>query len=216
MDTKTIKVETWLPLFPGFYNTLYEMDTDRVLYDYNEDDDWHHEERKEKGYTLEQEIDYDDLEIENSNYENAVAKSFTELIEKELKKYVKKITFQAVSSPREYNYYNDSINIEVEIDIEAIQKYFEDSMIQSQFLDSLKAIYTSRDGFISFHSNNVDIWLQDINNLPNIDKIEHKIGSILDFIICNEIDMDELEIHEKVMEDISESEFCSLQEKEID
>ena len=35
---KTIKIETWLPLFPGFYNTVYSMDDDGVLEGYNEND----------------------------------------------------------------------------------------------------------------------------------------------------------------------------------
>ncbi len=215
---RTTKIETWCPLFPGFYNTLYDLDTDKVLEGYNENDDWHHEERKEKGYSLDEEIEYDDLEIDNEGYEKALAKIFVEFVEKKLKPYVVKINLQNVSSPKQYNYENDSINIEVEIDLEAIKKFFENKEVLKSYSTFLKAIYTSCDGFISSYSNDVDVWLEDIKRLPDIENIEHKMGSILEFILEYEKELvpsdDDLEIYNAVTELISASEFCSLKQKE--
>ena len=39
METKTLnkKIDTWLPVFSGFYNTIWEFDYDNVLYNINED-----------------------------------------------------------------------------------------------------------------------------------------------------------------------------------
>ena len=217
----TIKVETWLPLFPGFYNTLFDIDHEEVLECYNEStpSEWVTEEKEEKGYTPDETIEYEHLEIEYEDYQNAVAEAYVEFIKGKLSKYVKNITLQRVSSPKEYNFENDSIYIEIELCLDIVKELFEDNNFAvNEFRNYLKAKYTSCDGFISSYSNDVEVWINDINNIPDIENIEHKVGSILQFILGfdEDIDIEELEDYYYVAERVSSTEFCSLQEKDED
>ena len=60
MKAKTF--ETWLPLFPGFYGTHFELDTENYIYSEN----------SERKYNNQTQIDYDCLEIDYTGYQNKV------------------------------------------------------------------------------------------------------------------------------------------------
>ena len=51
------------------------------------------------------------------------------------------------------------------------------------FEKHIKETYSSRDGFISSHSNNAETWM---NNMKSESHLEHNFGSVLDFILENE------------------------------
>lgn len=172
METK--KIETWLPIFPGFYGTLFEADEDNEIHDICQ-------QRESLGLN---EIGYEQLEFGYDDYRNSVADHATDFIEEKLKELnlITSIRFQAISSPREYNFANDSIHVEIEL-TEENRKSIMRHLVETaeDFNDYIKESYTSCSGFISHHSNDyIDwIWMEAIED-------RHKLGAILQYICINE------------------------------
>ena len=160
-----MKVQTFLPVFNGFYNTLFEniLDnaTEFAIDDYNEQNN----------------DDFDFASIKNEICKDAVSK-----IEEKLNEIGINCTinFQTLVSPREYNFSNDSINIEINF-----KKFSQVIEILEQNFDSfskyIKDNYTSRDGFISSHSSYASDWMEDLKN--DAENETHKVGAVLDFIL---------------------------------
>jgi hypothetical protein len=90
-------VDTWLPLFPGFYNTWLESDMaeDLALEFINEN-------RNESKLPP---VEWDDVTFDYNDYYSRVAKAFLNEIEAKLieLKIVSEIIFQKVISPKYYN-----------------------------------------------------------------------------------------------------------------
>jgi hypothetical protein len=174
-----IKVETWLPAFPGFYNTLLESTYDYALENLNED-------RAELGRAP---LDGCDLEWDEDAYKLEVCHASTEHIEGLLKGlgFVESIKFQELISPREYNYTNDAINVEVTLtkaNKKAIREHIDEDM--SCFEEYLKDTYKSRSGFISSYSCKTGDWLGDFDETLND---VHKLGSVLAFCLLDHFDL---------------------------
>ena len=98
-----------------------------------------------------------------------------------------KIEFQAIQSPKFYNFSNDSINVAVKVNLKALigliaerresaAKYFKDK-------------YTSCSGFISFHSPDIENWL---NEGYIIENTAHRVGALLDCLASIEINPDDI------------------------
>lgn len=169
-----MKQETWLPIFPGFYNTIFEPDEEPEMNYWNT-------ERAKKGLT---ELSFDEFEFDYSGYQNDVCEGCVNFIESELRNYVTAIHFQSLSSPKEYNFYTDSINIEVELskdNTKTIKQFLSDHL--EDFEKYIHDRYTSRDGFISHYNNDSNEWLAEIDDCLSH---SHKLGSILQFILLNE------------------------------
>ena len=160
-------IETFLPVFPGFYNTLFESDDSSVIESYNQ----------ENGTNF----DYDNFDWDYSDYYNQTAKNCCKAIEKLLKEknIVQSIEFQKVVSPQYYNFSNDSINIEINFDLGELVCFIANN--KSDFDAYIMRNYSSCDGFTSFHSNDGDKWLKSLIN-GDLDKPEHKFGAMLDFV----------------------------------
>lgn len=183
MITENIITGTWLPVFPGFYETCFNGD---CLY--------------------EREIDYfretvkpaelvqcmiDNLYHSQAGvklwreYQDSIAKQCVSVIWNELRNlhYVENIEFEEICSPKYYNYVNDSINVKVTFSAENIRNI--KAMIEEhtdEWKEYLKQTYTSRDGFISHHSNNPDAEEWDIEAALTD---SHNAGAILEFL-CGE------------------------------
>lgn len=160
-------IETFLPVFPGFYNTLFESDDSTVIESYNQ----------ENGTNF----DYDNFDWDYSDYYNQTAKNCCKVIEKLLKEknIVQSIEFQRVVSPQYYNFSNDLINIEAKINVDILIFFIESN--KESFDRYVKENYTSCDGFTSFHSNDGEKWLKSLINC-DLDKPEHKFGAMLNFV----------------------------------
>lgn len=166
------KIETFLPVFPGFYGTIFEADEEIEISGIND-------ERESKG--LERLSYNDDIEFDYGTYNQDVCEGAVSFIEGELIKLglVKWIKFQTMHSPREYNFGNDSINVEIGANVRAISKYVNSHV--KEFREYVKEHYTSYDGFISFYSNNADDWCMNTKNfMSGLDG--HTLGAILEFI----------------------------------
>ena len=181
------KVETWLPVFPGFYETGYddaesidselERISEQALYSYPELDE---DIVKALECRLEDRLEL--FDIDYKGFETAVGKVACEWVSKQLNNILEgckfKITFQGIWHPREYNFENDVVNCVIEFEsYEPILDYL--GRHDTEFSEYLKKNYTSGDGFISAHSNRIECWLDPA------DWGEHKPGAILDLIIRN-------------------------------
>ena len=85
---------------------------------------------------------------------------------------------QEVKSPKEYNFYNDSINVEIEVDLDAVLLKL--IKLNSEFSDYISGQYTSYDGFMSSHSSDSNDWILDIKNNGDL---SHKLGACLGFLL---------------------------------
>jgi hypothetical protein len=164
-----MKIKSYLPVFPGFYNTIFEVDEEPYI---------------EEGKT------YNDYQWDYKAYEERVAKACVEWVEKELKKFVNAIKFELVQSPREYNFANDSIYVEYSLkSLRVVREYIR--MNREEFRRYLNEHYTPYPGFIPSHSRNVDEWIKEADN-------EHKFGSILNFILYNEMEDPERDMFDSI------------------
>jgi hypothetical protein len=188
MTTENITISTWLPVFPGFYGTMFD---EEIMY--------------------EQEIDYinerilpeelAEAMVDNlynskagsqlwKDYTESIAKQCTKTIEAKLKElgFVEAIKFEEISSPKYYNFSNDSINVEVIFsaeNIQAIRHFISEHF--AQWKEYLRGKYTSCDGFTSHHANvpGAEEWFVD-NALND----GHNAGAVLDFL-CGENKIDQ-------------------------
>ena len=167
-----MKVQTFLPVFNGFYNTLFEniLDnaTDNAIEWYNEDNNTS--------------LNYDDFDFDFASIKNEICKDAVSKVENKLNEIGINCTinFETLVSPREYNFSNDSINIEINF-----KKFSQVIEILEQNFDSfskyIKDNYTSRDGFISNHSSYASDWMEDLKNVAENET--HKVGAVMDFIL---------------------------------
>lgn len=165
MNSTDQKINTWLPIFSGFYNTIWEFDDRYVLEYINE--------------SRENPIEYDNLEIDNTKYEHDISIKLCELFKDVLSDYIEEIEFEDIQSPKEYNYVNDSINCVITPKIDNIQKFIYKN--KDVFCQYLKENYTSYDGFISAYENDFLSWESNTNNFTTFEN-SHSFGSILQFI----------------------------------
>lgn len=175
MKQTTQKFETFCPLFPGFYGTIFEYEG---------------EENDIGEYNMEHETDlnWDDFNWNYKDYHNRVAKAFVNRLESELNAiFPVKIEFQELISPREYNFANDSINVKVELNLKVLLTHIKAR--KEQATKYFKDKYTSYSGFISFHSPDIDNWL---NPSYIIQDSKHRIGALLDCLCSIEIDRDDI------------------------
>ena len=168
-----MKIETYLPVFPGFYNTIFEPCEDGEI-------EYINDLRAEKGLKP---IEFDAFEFDYQTYQNDVSESCCEVLEAELSDFIENIKFQALQSPKFYNYSNDSINCEIDVKINKVMEYLKSH--KSDWNDYLKDNYTSCSGFISSYDNYADSpdWSEDA-----IISGGHQLGAVLNFL-CIEKDI---------------------------
>ena len=166
MNTQTVK--TFLPAFPGFYNSLIDADFEIENYLHDEN------------------LDYDQIDFDFEKYKNHVAYYSCDFIERELKDFgVLSILFENVYSPKYYNFETDSVNCEITIDTVKINEYIYSNY--NEFVDYLHNRYKSCSGFISSYSHYAADWINATDNFLNFNNCnEHYLGAILNFICENE------------------------------
>ena len=177
---KTTSYETWCPLFSGFYGTIWEGMLDSA-------------EEMEKERLNECRIDMGrreltdremwDCEFDYDDARKEICSDFVSLIEDELSGIAKSFKMQSISSPREYNFSNDSINVEVELIDGALSKWLENEEWMKFMRKRIYDKYSSCSGFISNHSQHWKDWLEETDNLTDFDCDGHKLGAILEGIL---------------------------------
>ena len=175
-----MKIESYLPIFAGYYG-FFDGIIERC-----EENELEHINELRGDKDLEP-VDWDDVKW--SVYDDArkiINERCVDWVEDKIKELLNihiKVNYQSMVSPKYYNFSNDSINVEYEIDsLTVIRNYLIDN--RGMFEEYLLENYKSRDGFISSHSHKVDDWLSVMYSEKDL---EHKFGSILHFIIDNEM-----------------------------
>jgi len=168
-------IESYLPIFQGFYGTHFESDIaeENVMYNLEEDGE---------------NAKYQDIEFDYVDYRNRVAEKCISSIWNELKSNDLDIDieFDAVYSPRFYNFENDVINCTYKVsneDFEKIVKYCETNI--EEFTEYLKENYSSYSGFHSFFDTEPNIWFRLYLDEDN-NKFQRAFAGILKFLLENE------------------------------
>ena len=121
------------------------------------------------------------------NYREEVGKLFSEeyidMINDSLKLNVKLIKSD-VSSPREYNFRTDEIYATIEVDdydamIERLSSIASDPAYRTELADIIKKNHSSRSGFISFMSNDIEDWFGLIVDPGNDHYVSYMIGYLM-------------------------------------
>lgn len=175
-------MELQLGLFKGFYGSWFESELDNFV----------SEDLREMGK------DYDDVNI---SYDlTAYAKDIFEFAKYEYLPeldFLSKCEFKELSSPNYYNYSNDKIYFDCEIDANgfidwATNLLTENNDISEMVKESIIDAHTSCSGFTSFHSNKISDWIKDLVefDLDN-NKTVYKIGFIISSYIENKNKFDD-------------------------
>ena len=93
---------------------------------------------------------------------------------------VTRVEFEKVWSPREYNFRNDEIDIKLHVtskeDFSAwARKYTENN--EEDWDKLLKALFTRRDGFMPYYSNDPATWKEETENYTNLGGLGGRRGS---------------------------------------
>lgn len=187
-------IQTWLPVFPGFYGTDFEANEDQEIEHITD----------ERGNLPE--LPYDAYKFNYSKYQDEIGSCACDVMLIDLQDFITDIDFESVNCPKEYNFGNDSIHCTIQLS--------EDNKIEiiafltnhyKQFSKYLQDNYTSGPGFTSSYSNDIEHWLY-----PGLLDQEHELGAVLQFIWYQEHENDgeskenaESDFHYEVVEGIS-------------
>ena len=183
---KTIK--TFLPQFTGFYSTLFEdiIDSEEEnIFEENE------------SYTT------DNVEFDYKTFKEDISKQCVGVFEDAFNRDMHtklSVSFESLFSPKFYNFENDSINVAISLsqdDFDTIIATIKEN--KTEISEQLKERYSSREGFSSFHSTDLDEWIEDLTlEFETEEDCSHKWGAILE-ILCDVLDIiDEEEMVDKV------------------
>ena len=220
--TNTVKIATWLPVFPGFYNTLFDPDFENELCYL-----------KDQG-ELPDDADSGDLleGWDNASYEHAVCKRICECLVNPRHKYfpaeagIVGCELEKIVSPKQYNFSNDSANVTFEIEMEKFAPWIR-AYLKShakEWEDYLIAHYRSRSGFISYYPHTPDEWqpfidaMLDGGEMPETHgwhsrgiPSEHLLGRLLEFYLETEVSEPDLKMYYDVGDCVYVGEFIDLE-----
>ena len=202
-------METYAPIFPGFYGTLYSFAddgravVDSLLGECDTDIELIHKFVEEN---------YDETVDEYyTRYTEDVAKAvchfLTETVSEILNTDVE-FEFQNIHSPKYYNFSNDSINVNLKFkDADVFMRKLLSFVKKhkKEFEQYLKDNYTSCDGFMSYYSNKVSDWMKKEYG-------EHEIGSMLEFVLRNSNDNIEEDMYYYVTERVCDLAYCDFKD----
>lgn len=210
---QTEKYYTWLPCFPGFYESiLYNPDmeyhTERAILR----DNWHPIPLSLMDYWLQHRRcgRKGEMKVRYKEYEKDVAKAFCEVVADTLYEILDsdvRVEFEGIQRPREYNFRTDTVHCSIEFPVEKALEYCRSHL--EAFREYLLANYKSRDGFMSFHPYDPSEWLK-AENWGG-----HEPGAILDFILRDYLDYDDASyiLSVKALEDVCFDNYCDLPPK---
>lgn len=130
--------------FSGFYNSLHDSSLDDALDQMftNWETDARNDKLRDRAFNACQ------WGLVHGNYAAEYAKALAA-------EFKIALTFESLKSPREYNFDTDRIFCEIELDE---VKRIRAETSEKAFRDKVRERFTSRSGFISFYSANLDNW----------------------------------------------------------
>jgi hypothetical protein len=187
-------VETYLPIFPGFYNSLIDGDFEI------------------DNFLSEEDLSYEQINFDFKSYSKDCSFYACNFIENELKDFgVLSVKFQEIISPKYYNFSTDSINCEIEIEPEKIRFYIHNNF--ENFREYIYDNYSHKSGFISSYSNFASDWITNTSNFSDFTQNKHYLGAILTFICQNE-GIEPNQMSSYILENIWIGNFIDILEKE--
>lgn len=159
-----MKISMEIPFFPGFYETDL-MNSDTSYWAIKEELEYLKDDCRDEHPEYEH-LTEDDLDFRYSDYEKDVAEAFLEVWENRAPEdIVESVEFDAIDSPRYYNFRNDRLFAFVGLKDgwEDVMRHFIASnydWLQQRIHDD----WTSYDGFMSFMDNDVDEWGEHLFN----------------------------------------------------
>ncbi|MAX51515.1 MAG: hypothetical protein CMH22_06005 [Methylophaga sp.] len=163
-------IASYLPIFPGFYSTIFESYI------------------AEEQYLEDEDLYSDNVEFDYKDYETRVAESCINSIWNYLKLdgFSIDIDFEEVYNPREYNFENDAIYCTYKVSDEDFNTLIEYCKTHiSDFKTFLEDKYSSHSGFISFFSTDANKWFNEYLDEDD-SKFEKAFAGILEFYLKNE------------------------------
>ena len=200
MSAKTF--QTVCPCFPGFYESLLSIDSDRER-DYIER---FCEYNNFPEQVLLEYFGNHDLELDVPGYEAEVGRVFGDCVAEELSEifpHPVRSAFVRISSPKYYNFETDKVILNINLDpadvIAECRRHYLDF---ARFLDDN---LSPRDGFIPYYGTNPEWWLDadNWNELP-------VLGFILDFILRQHGNDPEYHFSERALEDVDLDDFMGF------
>lgn len=167
LQDKNTVIEGYLPVFQGFYETIFSCTEDEHICEHED-------------------LEYDKLEFDYKDYHLRVAKSCVDSLQEQVKTLDLKVEFVKVVSPKFYNYTNDEIDCKFtlgENTLNNLIEYCKDN--KKEFKEFLKDNFTSRSGFISYLETSSKKWFKEYLKESN-KYFELAFTQILEFYLNNE------------------------------
>jgi hypothetical protein len=141
------KLSTSIP-FSGFYNSFHDAELDSALEQTFSDNIG-----EPRDALVQKAFDLVDWRKAHTEYAKQYAECFA------IEYGLKTLKFEELSSPREYNFTTDRIFCEIALsEVKAIFKAVDKEALKQ----ALKDNFTSYDGFISYYSNDLEDWPEDL------------------------------------------------------
>lgn len=156
-----------LPVFNGFYGTFFECECESIFIDDDKD--------------------YNDYKFNYVDYFKRVGNACCNAVESALKEndFPCLITYQSISSPREYNFANDDVVCKIDFKLKDLKRIIK-ICINDDNLESFEAYLTehfkSREGFISFMVYDVETWVKEYLK-PDYERFEACLHYLLQFYL---------------------------------
>jgi len=205
---KIFTLNSYLPYFPGFYESVFDPDfkMEDVLYESLNNTS----ELLKINFQLSKK--YSDFIVENicqcidyNNYQIDICHKIIEYFNS--LKFPLGIKaeweFIKLDSPKEYNFSNDNIDCNLFISTNDIKKAVNYILEhQTEFQEFLTEVYKSRNGFLSYHSHFVSDWLNEVCNFlshpddfisKDLGSVDHKIMNMLIWIYLHNWSIDQYE-----------------------
>jgi hypothetical protein len=162
-----MKISTFLPIFSGFHDTLWDINLDNI----REDDE---------------EIEVDLDKVNFALYRVDVARNACKILPKYFpKSMIFDCEFEEVVMSKDLFQGPDSINVTVNINVYELREYLYEH--QETFQQFLTNQFTSRDGFCSFVSNKFEDWKAETKDFTDWLCVKPgRLGYTLQFVIDNE------------------------------
>jgi hypothetical protein len=185
------------PCFTGFYGYELFSDQDELTNLEGNYPDLYNELCKKNLFDKFLETIYCNLDWEKT-YENISEQLVDQCYSKIFNPYVEKIEFSHLWSPKCYNYYNDEIYIKITLTDDQLNEIelFCFGEEKKCFNDYLESKYTSRDGFISFISNNIQEFKETYRKLKSTedDGFVLYLGILFEFFMKMNSDKDSISL----------------------
>jgi len=180
-----MEVSTYLPLFPGFYGTIFEVKTSDICNELV---------TLSKGAGINMSADGAEIllyskvvDFDYAGYDNEYLNRLVESVSLQLSTRLPiTLSFEYMQSPKEYNFTNDVGAVKATLKFDEFKAQLLSLICANKdcFDTFIRKRFTSGPGFVSFHSDDGNEWLQELI-LWKKDKgyDSTRFGSLLEFVL---------------------------------